>query len=282
MFRLLVCSLLNCLFISISWGAEKPRSEEAISKAIVLLESERGKTEDLLEQAKIDKAIRDLESLITEAEVDSKPTNASKLSVMDFAVKPAALKKKFGGKATFNPKAGELTLMYDFVAKGQLVDFESNGANVVTARKTLMIDGGDSVVHVAKFRNFNVSAIMSIKSMRASGISSTNGTRFYMGGQNPDTIYLSIPGGENTSTIVPADVRSGNIPISFDVNATKASIRYGGERLVVQFARKEGGPQKEDIHQIVFNSGPEGCGISKLIIVGVPDPDWFKEFLDVE
>lgn len=266
MFRI-VSALAICLMATLLLADEPTPAEKLIKKAIADLEAGRDKLEDSLEQAKIDKAVRELEAVIGEEEKDPKPEK------LTFEVTPALLKKKFAGKAVFNAKTGELTLAYDFAAKNSLSDFEVMDQKVAVNRKILGLDAGETLTHKAKWKSFTVGTVIHFKGMRGIGIKSTNESYLDSGGDNPDTMYLGVPGSGRTAKIVPDKFRSGTVPIGFSVTGSKASASWGEDRLALPTVRKE------DIHQIILVAGTEGCAFSNLIIVGVPDPVWFKEFL---
>ncbi len=276
MLRHLMSTLLVCTFAGVVIAADKTPAELAIAKAISLLEAEREKAEDPLERAKIDKAVRELEVLMDDPDADSKP-NAGKSSIK-FVVKPAVLKKKFGGKSVFNAKTGELTLTYDFSQKGQLADFETKSVKAPIAQGTVLIDGSETLTHIAKFKSVSVSTNMSFKSMRGCGISSTGGAKFYTGGQFLDTIYLAVDGSEGAAGVVAVNRRTGTVPVALAISPSVASVRFAEDRLVVKIG-KNAVPGHEEIHQLVFEGGVEGAGFSNIIIAGIPDPEWFKEFV---
>lgn len=254
--------------------AEKSTAEAAIADAIKLLEARRETAGDVFEQAKIDKAVRELEALIEDPDAP-KPESPPPPKIT-FEVTAAMLKKKFAGKPNYNDKSGELTLTYDFAGKAQLSDFAVNDAKVAINKKKLGIDAGDSIQHVAKFKSFTVSAEMTFKGMRGPGISSSNGSRISAGGPNGKAVVLGVPGGPGIGKPVANNISFGTIPISLTVTPQKTSLRYGPEKLSQPTVRKD------DIHQIVLVGGPEGCAFENLIIVGVPDPAWLKDFLGAE
>ncbi len=269
----LLC-IMACLAVSETvLVADQTPSEKAITEAIKLLEGKRDTIDDAIEQAKVDKAIRELESLIEDPD---NPKPEAMPAPIDFEVTPAMLKKKFAGKAVFNPKTNELTLTYDFGGKAQLSDFEVNDMKSLVNKKFLVVDAGDKLKHVARFKTFTASAVMSFKGMRGVGIASTNGSHLLTGGRGADTVILRVADGQGATKIVPGNVRSGNVPISLSVTPGKTSIQYAAEKLSQPTARKD------DIHQVVLVGGVEGCGFGNLIIVGVPDAAWLKEFLGAE
>lgn len=270
MIRCLILIATMSLLANAAVDADESRVDKAIAKAIADLEAVRDTLSDPLDKAKIDKAVRELEAVVGGEEDTTKPP------ALAFVVKPATLKKKFGGKAIFNAKTGELTLAYDFSQKLQLSDFEVNDLKVLLKDKTLYVDSADKLRHVARFKSFTVSAVMAIKAMRGPGIASSNGTHLGTGGLNPDTVWVQAIQGGNAGKIVPDNIRSGRIPVTFTVSPTKSSISYANERLATPTVKQD------DIHQIILVGGTEGCGFSNLVITGVPDPVWFKEFLGPE
>lgn len=263
----IISSLAICLLAATLLAEEPTPGEKLIKKAIADLEAGRDKLDDSLEQAKIDKAIRELEAVIGEEEKDPKPEK------LTFEVTPAMLKKKFAGKAVFNAKTGELTLAYDFPGKNSLSDFEVTDQKVAVNRKMLGLDAAEKLTHKAKWKSFTVATVIHFKGMRGVGINTTNGTHLGSGGANPDTMYLGVPGTGGTSKIIPDKFRSGTVHIGLSVTGAKTSAHWGEDRLALPTALKE------DIHQVILVAGTEGCAYSNLIIVGVPDPAWLKEFL---
>lgn len=271
MLRLTICVVFACVLSGWVWAAEQSPSEKAIAEAIALLESKRDTIGDALETAKIDKAIRELEALIEDPD-HPKPAETPEIK---FEVKTSVLKKKFVGKPTYNSKTGELTIDYDFAGKPPLADFESTNAKVVVQKKVMLVDAGERLTHVAHFKNFTATAVLTIKGMRGAGLASTNGSQLKTGG-NGDTIFLEVAGALGARKALPFNQRSGNIPVSLSINSSKTSIRFSNELLAAPTARKD------DLHQVILVSGAEGCGFSNLVITGVPDPAWFKEFLETE
>lgn len=266
------CVAVVLLLITHAPAADRSPSDEAIAKAVKLLESERDKIDDGLERARLDKIIRDLESAIDDPEHDVKP------SALTFEVTSAALKKKFAGKATFNPKTGELSLAYDFPGKAQLSDFEVGDKKVLITKKTLFIEAGDELKHIAKWRSFTVNSVLSFKEMAGAGVASSNGAQFRLAGAGSATILLAMPLGETVRKIAPPSVRNGSVPAIFSVTPKKATARWGDEILAVP-APKLAVQQEVPPHQVVLHAGRVGCGFGNLTITGVPDPEWLENFL---
>jgi hypothetical protein len=164
-----------CLSFTVphAWAAEPVTADDAIQAAIDQLEQSVDKVNDPLAKARIHKAIRELEIILN---AGSETPVAPKIT---FEVKPAVLKKKFQGKAAFDPKSGELSLIYDFTRKEQLKDFEvKKDAQYTLLNKSLILDGGEQITHIAKFKAFTVSGVLGVKTMKWGGVSSTNGSAF--------------------------------------------------------------------------------------------------------
>lgn len=255
-----------CLLLLLTIGQEPTLShaDRSIVAAIAGLEKARAATEDPAEQAKIDAAVRELETII-----EGKPD-------IDLEITPALLKAKFAGKAVYNPKNGELTLTYDFPGKGQLADFETKDSKAIIAKKHVVLEAADNLKHRAKWKRFTVTATMSHKGMRGVGIASTNGSHLGTGGANPDTLYLGVAGGPTVSKVVPANIRSGNVPVSLSVTPARTTVRYGTETLAQPTLKAN------DTHQVELLAGAEGCAFTNLVISGTPDPQWLKHFLEAE
>ena len=255
------------LVAGLAVAAEQSPSEKVIAEAIATMEAKRDRIADPLEQARIDKAIRELEALISDGH--EKPLDGV---TVDLNV----LRKKFAGKQVYDPKSGELTLKYDFPGRPQLADFDVGDKRVLVTKKMLGMEAGDELKHVAKFKTFTVSVVMTFKSMNGAGFGSSNGSGMWTGGSGFDAIYLGSPGAPTAGKVVPENVRRGSIPVMFNVASQKVSLRYAREVLTVPSHRPD------DVHQLVLRGGNEGCGFSNLEIVGIPDPAWFTEFLKGE
>lgn len=262
-----LASVVVVLAAGMAFAAEQSPSDKVIAEAIAMMEAKRDRIADPLEQARIDKAIRELEALISDA--SDKPHEG-------VIVDANLLRKKFAGKPVYDPKSGELTLKYDFPGRPQLADFDVGEKRVLVTKKMLGMEAGDELKHVAKFKTFTVSVTMTFKSMNGAGFGSSNGSGMSTGGAGFDTVYLSSPGSPTAAKIVPDNARRGGIPVMFNVASQKISLRYAREVLTVPSHRPD------DVHQLVLRGGNDGCGFSNLEIVGIPDPAWFVEFLKAE
>ena len=269
--HLKVLPIIACLFcFGFAQAAEPSASDEAIAESIVLLEARKAQIDDPLEQAKIAKAIEELESMLDEA------PKAGNVPAVGFEVKPSVLRKKFQGRSAYNVKTGELALIYDFSKKEQLRDFEGKNAKPIVANKGLFLDGSDHLSHIAKFKSFTVTGVIAMKSMNGGGVGSSNGSHIGLGGNNHDTLFMNVTGGPNVTAIVPAKFRTGTVPFQLSINSSKTAVRLGSERLT------NGTAKKDDTHQVEFDGGTEGYAFSNIVIIGVPEPKWFKEFLEAK
>ncbi len=266
MFRTVMCGVILLLSLT-AMAEEKSPSEKAISEAISMMEARRDAIVDPLERARIDKAIRELEVLLEEPA--SKPLGG-------FAIDMELLKKKFAARPVYDPKSGELTLKYDFPGKAQLADFEYRDKQVSLTKKSLSIEADGEVKHLARFKSFSVSAVMTIRTMSGAAIGSTSGFSLMAAGDNHDAAILLPLNGAAPFKVVAPRLRSGSIPVQFRMSPEKITVRYGGETLSMP------NPQSDAVHQLVLRGGNDGCMFSNLEIVGVPDPVWFKDFAKSE
>lgn len=246
-------------------SAEQTPSEKVISEAIATMSMKRDAIGDPIEQARIDKAIRELELLLDDSQRAT--------PVLDIQVTPEILKKKFACKAIYDPKSGELSLKYDFPGRPQLADFDVGDKRVLVAKKMLAVEAGDELQHIAKFKTVNVSVTMAFKRMDGAGVGTSSGSAFTTGGTGHDAIQLTAGLGRPNWKVVPGNVRSGTIPVVYNVVPQKISLRYATEVLTTPNIRPD------EVHQVILKGGKEGCGFSSLVITGVPDPTWFKDFL---
>lgn len=251
-------------------AVKESAADDAIAAAIAVLEAKLDETDDTLAKARIQRAIRELETVMEDG--NEKPV----VDPVSFEVKPAVLKKKFQGKAVYEPKSGLLSITYDFAKKDQLKDFEFADAKPIITSRTLLIDGSERITHVARFKSFSIKGQIGVKAMRNGGIHSTNGSSFGLGGLNKDGLYLTAAGGQSLDKIVPENVRTGAVSFQFVVSPAKTSVQYANDRLTAPTVKAD------DIHQLVFDGGTEGYAFSNIVISGIPDPKWFQEFLEAK
>lgn len=263
-------SMTILLFAAVVMAAEDSGAsdaDEAIAAAITFLEGQLEDATDPAVQARIRKAIRRLEVVRDGA------TSEEAAAAVNFDVKPAVLKKKFKGRAAYDAKTGLLTLTYDFGKKDQLKDFDLGDAKPVMADQALVLEAGDKITHIAKFRSFAVKGIWLVKVMDSGGVASTSGPQILIAASN---VYLQNPGGQGEMKSVAREFRTGAIPFQFGVNANKIKIQYANERLAKPPAKTD------EIHQIVFDGGHQGNGFAKIVIAGEPEPEWFQSFLEAK
>lgn len=247
-------------------AADKTPGELAIEEAIKLLEARSEKLEDPLDRGKVDKAIRELEAMVGVVKPEPPPAPPSPPQP-PLQIEAEQVRKRFGAnKATYFPKTGIIKLEYGFSGgKGELADFDIGQKRVLQARKSLAVEAGDEIKHIAKWKTVTVEATISGKSLNGSGVGTSTGA--LLTARQPNAVLIG--GGK---PVVKAVRFRPAVPVAFDVNAEKVSGKYGTEVLATPFT-------SEESHQVVLRGGSDGCAFGELIISGVPDHAWLKDFL---
>ena len=159
--------------------------------------------------------------------------------------------------------------------RGEVKKLDAGDLHLKTGDRVLLEADGE-VKHLARFKSFSVSAVMTIRTMSGAAIGSTSGFSLMAAGDNHDAAILLPLNGAAPFKVVAPRLRSGSIPVQFRMSPEKITVRYGGETLSMP------NPQSDAVHQLVLRGGNDGCMFSNLEIVGVPDPVWFKEFAKSE
>ena len=153
--------LLSVVFFLAACSTAVPADtpgEEAVKDAVKTLKVRRAASKDKADQALLDTAIRDLEERL--AQVGKGKPEPEVKKVEPFLL-PKNWELKFNtGKAkpTYDPKTGEMKLVYDFSDIKQLKDFEyDKDAKISVSRGVLIVKGGDEVMHAVKFSTATVS-----------------------------------------------------------------------------------------------------------------------------
>ena len=139
---------------------EQTSGEEAIKEAITILEAHKAKAGAKADQDKIAQAISALEKLL---KTDKKADN-------EFKVTSELVKKRFNGKSSYNSKTEVLTLVYDFKAKKQLSDFNLLDSKPKLKTGLLTLEGGESILHLAKFKTLTLNTKVSGKPANYLGV----------------------------------------------------------------------------------------------------------------
>jgi hypothetical protein len=201
---------------------------------------------------------------------EPKPPAAPARSVEELLT-PAALRLRFKGRAAYDPKSGELTIAYDFSATDQLQDFTARTGKLTVVNRSLLLDPAASVFHSVRFKTLNLAAILSVKQMSGKFLETSEGTIASLGGANPDTLYLNVPGQKRFHAIIPKGQRTGAIKIGLVIGDGIAALTYGTHKLGTSAASLKVG-------RVSLHGGEQGYGFSNLVLKGTVDPSWANEF----
>jgi hypothetical protein len=248
-------------------AAESP-AEDAIREAITVLEARKAQAEKKEDKDKIARAIAELEKLVP-AKKGADPKDDGDLGKL---LTPALLKKKFAGKAAFNPKTGELTLVYDFSAKEQLKDFDVGDGKPSLAKGTLTVGPGENVRHAVRFKTLAVTGQVQIGSL--SGRHFKTSEKLWVGGSDKDIYVLNENSTKEaekyvSAAFVPAKALT---PFEFSVSPARLALRIGDARIGLATKTASAG------HLELLGGTSGGNGYAKLVIQGQIDPEWAKEF----
>lgn len=244
--------------------ADDTPGEEAIREAITILEARKAQAEKKDDKDKIDRAIADLGKLLPAAKKDGGEAKAD----LDLGklVTPAMLKKKFAGKAAFNPKTNELTLVYDFATKDQLKDFDVGDEKPAVAKGLLALDAAVNIRHVAVFKTLTVTGTLTATKLNTgeAHLQTTSNVRVYGNGG----IVVEGQGPQN-------DVggMKPQVPCLFKLVVTE-------KRVALEAGANKGGLVRDvpKAGQLSLGGGPGGNRFAKVALTGVVDEDWAKEF----
>jgi hypothetical protein len=245
--------------------------DEAIKEAITILEARKAQAENKADQEKIGKAIAALEKLLPKAGArkgDAEPP-AEPLKLA-----PATLAKKFKGKAVYNGRTGELTLVYDFKTKDQLADFDLGGSMPTVKAGVLRLAPAETMKHGVNFKSLKVTGQFVVENM----------------GETPDfTPYLktsvqisfgwsgvhaTLSDGKKTlgsKGLRREQVEAKPLSLVFTVTNKRASATVGTTELAGPI---EGGAPG----QVEFLGGRGGLQVRSLVISGTLEEEWAKEF----
>lgn len=241
--------------------AGEESADDALREAVALLEARREAITDRGERKRLDDGIAALKKTLRE----------SKEGWSWAKITPVMLREKLKGKATFNSQSKELSIAYDFASEQQLKDFSTDKANPIVARRVLSLEAGDKITHCVPFQTLTMSAVLGLKKMKGRVISTTEGTAVGLGGANPDTVYFNPKDAAGVSLIVPANVRSGSVPIAMTLSESKATFQFGNDKLGREVNKPGAG-------QLVLSGGEIGFNYASLLISGTVDEKWAAEF----
>ncbi|MCX7408693.1 MAG: hypothetical protein NTZ32_11490 [Planctomycetales bacterium] len=198
--------------------------------------------------------------------------DTEKPSARDVKVSAALLKKKLKGKASYNATSGELVLIYDFKDKSQLQDFDLRDAEVSVANQILRIGGAETISHIVSFQAGTISGTFApgnLGSIQTLISTSSNASLNFDKGDELGVYIYS--GGKQLGK----QVFEPTLPlvVRFDVSESKVRAilrnreitgRVGGSNAAGRF---------------VLYGATGGLKVSSLVISGIPEKEWLREFL---
>lgn len=254
--------------------------DEAIKEAITILEARKAQAENKADQDKIAKAIGALEKLLMKPG-DPKKADPGK-AVEAIELTPALLKKKLAGRAVFNKKIGELTLLYDLKDKNDLKDFDLGDAKPTVSKGVLRVGPADRIKHVVKFKTVKVTGQFFVENIGPGGTGFTpflqtspgfpEGVSF--GTYHHNGAGLALEGKKLLGTKgLAVNLIEGRLwdVLTFTVTNKRASVRVGKVELA--------GPNELGaLGQVELLGGRGGLQVRSLVISGTLDEEWAKEF----
>lgn len=227
----------------------------------------RGKKAD---QDRIANAIIALEKLLP-------PKQGNPGNVEDPGEIPQALlKKKLAGRGVFNKKTG-LSLVYGFKDKNDLKDFDLNGAAPACRNGVLRIGPADAIRHVAKFKSFKVTGQFTVENLGEPAygptivVRATGGAAFGFQNWNGTVLHLVDKDDKWLSNKNFGGVQINSLPITFSVSEKKATVIAPNSEIAGVIKAANAG-------QLELLGGKGGMQIRSLVISGIPDEEWVKEF----
>jgi len=247
-------------------SADTP-GDDAIREAITILEARKSQVEKKDDQDKIAKAISELEKLLPPAKKDAGEVKAD--PELAKLITPALLKKKFAGKAAFNPKTNELTLIYSFTDKAELADFALNESKPTVMGGTLKLQGGESITHVVDFETLTVTGVISVEAEKFSKRISTTKGASLNSTTNMNGQFFSMSIMEQEAAFEKAPNLSAKV--EFTVTPKRVAVKWGTTGLGKETTEPQGG-------QVVLHGATKGTKFQKLVLTGKIEPTWAKKF----
>lgn len=254
------------LTVGLGWAlAGDNPGEEAIREAITVLEARKAQAEKKDDKDKIARAVADLEKLLPAAKKDGDKAAAD----ADLAklLTPALLKKRLAGKAVFNPKAGELTLVYDFKDKDQLKDFDL-GDWKPKLNRGVSLQAGESIKHVVTFETCHVTCILAVQ--QANGTFVRFGSVAVVTDNDGSSRHLKVGVESLTQQTGSGADFVGVWTLDLNVEAKKTTVKLGQTVLGKPAAAKPG--------SLEVGGGNGGATFGKITLTGKLDEAWAKKF----
>ena len=250
--------------------------EEAVKTAITWLKEKRAVVKDKADQALLDTSIKDLEERLAQVGKGEPEPEVKKDGAF---VLPKNWELKFNtGKAkpTYNPKTGELKLVYDFADAKQLKDFKFNkDAKISVQRGVMIVKGGDEAKHVVKFRIANVACDVQI-GQTGDLFRTSEGYYIHAHQNGPQSIHIGCQGLKEVAAHGTNERPIGSnqfMPVNnWFVGAEKVGLVANG----FDISGKNNSDKPFGHLGLIAVQAPNGY--RKLTISGTLDPEWAKGF----
>ena len=267
MLRLLLGALFCLVACSLVIRADTP-GEEAVKTAITWLKEKRATVKDKADQALLDTAIKDLEERLVQVGKGEPEAKKDEAFVM-----PKGWELKFNtgkNRPTYDPKTGELKLVYDFYDAKQLKDFEfDKDCKPAVLKGVLMVRGGEQLTHVVKFKTASVSFTVFCEGAGDCFKTSSNTVLHFLDGAGfqlfHDGKLLAFKGAKQL--VVGYSVPVENLTVTEKrCSATVGKMEVGGA------------VDKGTFGQFTLMAKQAKARFSALRVIGTIDPGWAKEF----
>ena len=273
--------LLSVVFFLAACSTAVPADtpgEEAVKDAVKTLKVKRAASKDKADQALFDTAIRDLEDRLAQVG-KGEPEPEVKRAEPFMLPKNWELKFNTGkAKPTYDPKTGEMKLLYDFSDPKQLKDFTHVQDVRPTIQKgVLSIKGGDEIEHHVRFRTISVGVVVTLGGDEVP-LRTSSGYWLFAAGRD-DTV-LDACFGKSGDTFVAGrklglNVTGTGTPLAITdwfVSETKTGWKVGGLEV--------SGKKKTDAAagHLILSAKAAPNHYQRLTVSGTLDPAWAKEF----
>ncbi len=197
------------------------------------------------------------------------PQSASPARPLADVMTPAALRERLRGRATFDPKSGELTLTYDFATADQLQDFAPDLGKPKLLSRALVLEPGVKLTHVVPFKTLTFTAVLGAPPRKGVFVSGA-GVTASIGGSTAHTLYLEVAGEKKLSAVMAKDQQKGATRIGLAAGDGLVTLTFGGQKLGKSAAVKVG--------RVSFHGGEQGYTFGAVVLAGKVDPSWANDF----
>lgn len=284
----LACFSLHADVIEVEGTVKDINAEERT----VTLTRTRGKAEKVIELEVAEKAdIKAGDSDVDLADIKEGDEVAVKydsaLEIVTELVKGGADEKTYAklvrskfaaSKATFDPKSGVLTLMYDFAKPSQLKDFEVRDAPSFVSKGLLRVPAAETLTHIVEFTEGSIGGRFAYGNLEGNQplmhVTGAAQLRLdHVSGGTANNLFIQLHSDGEMRARKDIGLRTP-LAIQWDVTPNKVRVVVDGKEL----AAARGKPQ--DTGRFLLHGGNGGLTASGVTISGKPKEEWFKAFLD--